>query len=231
MKLYDVVWLATGAIALVAIGTQTNIIKNILNKIKAPGQVPAQGYSYGYTPYYGYGPLVQEQYPSHIISQYPEFIYQGTESEPRAAADQQAEDEERLVQEPYPSHIISSYPPQQQPLPLPNQHLCTGECKSGTCDSQGFCIDSGCGSVIRGGSQCHKKQKQKKNNIHPTTPNENWRRPMFTVSRILHSGGTANNSALIAYYRRNKLHNDTQVCSSFRAPVWMATRRRVIVLS
>ncbi len=114
--------------------------------------------------------LTEEQYPSHILNQYnPEFEYEGTESEPRARADQQAEDEEerRLVQDP--SHIIHQYTP---PPPLPNQHLYTGECKSGTCDSQGFCIDSGCGSVIRGGDQC-KHKKHKKNNIHPTTPEKN----------------------------------------------------------
>lgn len=190
VRLDSLIWTATGVIVLVAISTKTDIIKNLLGKIRQ-GPSQSQGYAnhgyghaYGYSYGYGYEPsswsygcgyyqaLTEEQYPSQTFSQYnPEFDYQNTESQPRAAADQQAEDEERrLVQEPYPSHVIHQYvPPPPQPIP-PNQHLCTGECKPGTCDSQGFCIDSGCGSVIRGGSQCKHKHK---NNIHPTTPEEN----------------------------------------------------------
>ncbi len=220
VKLYDAVWLGTGVIVFVAVATKTRIIQNALGKIKG------QGYSYGYTPYYGYGygyapslvrqpdfrpiigdmssygfdPLIQEPYPSQILSSYNP-VGQQQQGEP-------------LISEPYPSHILHQYiPPRHQPhavqqhheeeekqpvtpppfdnyadykrnvasqpppppaqqYPLPNQHLCTGERKSGTCDSQGFCIDSGCGSVIRGGSQC-KQRKHKKNNIHPTTPEEN----------------------------------------------------------
>ena len=41
-------------------------------------------------------------------------------------------------------------PAHHQIVGHPNTHLCTGSCKAGTCDSQGFCIDDGCGSVIRG---------------------------------------------------------------------------------
>ncbi|MFY9796076.1 MAG: hypothetical protein WA323_10190 [Candidatus Nitrosopolaris sp.] len=69
----------------------------------------------------------------------------------------------------------------------PNTHLCSGSCKAGTCDSQGFCIDDGCGSVIHGGNQCTEQEREYKerhkektkgrhkghNNIHPTKPEQN----------------------------------------------------------
>jgi hypothetical protein len=42
----------------------------------------------------------------------------------------------------------------------PNRGICTGSCRPGTFDSQGFCIDSGCGSVIKS-SSCKKNGKDK----------------------------------------------------------------------
>lgn len=92
----------------------------------------------------------------------PQFDYRNTESIPRVSQDQ--------LEEMYPEGV----------KPHPNQHLCTGDCKSGTCDSQGFCIDSGCGSVIRGGSQCkkHKKQTKTKEKSHRNTI------PPITVSAL-----------------------------------------------
>jgi hypothetical protein len=42
----------------------------------------------------------------------------------------------------------------------PNTNLCTGRCKTGSCDSQGFCIDDGCGSVIKNDS-CKKENKHR----------------------------------------------------------------------
>ena len=71
-----------------------------------------------------------------------------------------------------------------QPIGTPNRHLCTGKCKEGVgggdnpCDSEGFCIDSGCGSVIRGGSQCNyegrspskSKKRPRSNNHTPPIP-------------------------------------------------------------
>jgi hypothetical protein len=68
VKLYDAVWVATGGIVLVAIATKTDVIKNLLAKIKNP-QGFYYNYNYGYGPsWYGFNPLVQEQYPSHILS-------------------------------------------------------------------------------------------------------------------------------------------------------------------
>jgi len=48
----------------------------------------------------------------------------------------------------------------------PNPNLCTNDCKPGTCDDQGFCIDSGCGSVIY--KNCKKStRKEKTHGTHP----------------------------------------------------------------
>jgi hypothetical protein len=107
---------------------------------------------------YYYDPLVQEQYPSQILQHYAPH--------------------EPLTQETHPSVIHEQYQPHIQPVGHPNQHLCTGSCKKGTCDSQGFCIDSGCGSVIRGESHCEEKKTTKgkhkgHNQIHPTSSQDN----------------------------------------------------------
>jgi hypothetical protein len=132
---------------------------------------------------YDLPPIPPKAPTKKIAKQYVQvpFDYTNTESIPRATADQQAEEQEPLVYEQYPSHIEHQYTPPPSPYTLPpqhpNQHLCTGVCKQGVgggddpCDSQGFCIDSGCGSVIRGGSQCKKKKKHH-NKIHPHNEEE-----------------------------------------------------------
>ena len=61
----------------------------------------------------------------------------------------------------------------------PNKNLCTGKCRPGTCDSQGFCIDLGCGSVIHGGSQC--KGKEGEHEKHTTTTKKKEKKPSITV--------------------------------------------------
>ncbi|MFZ0514389.1 MAG: hypothetical protein WAM14_22485, partial [Candidatus Nitrosopolaris sp.] len=56
----------------------------------------------------------------------------------------------------------------------PNTHLCSGSCKAGTCDSQKFCIDDGCGSVIKGDHQCTKQERHRKQHktTHPTSEDD-----------------------------------------------------------
>lgn len=127
MKPWDWVWAGTAGIVLIAIATKTTWIQQLIGAVKG-----RQG---GW--YYGYGSSIRAPDFRPITGDTSSYGY----CEP-------------LVQETYPSQILHQYQPHIQPVGHPNQHLCTGECKKDSCDSQGFCIDSGCDSVIRGESHC-----------------------------------------------------------------------------
>lgn len=94
----------------------------------------------------------------------PTFDYRGTESIPRVSQDQ--------LEEMYPEDGLP---------PHPNQHLCTAKCMKDSCDSQGYCIDSGCGSVIHGGKYCKDKK-----HINPKTREKSHKNtlPHITVGAL-----------------------------------------------
>ena len=73
--------------------------------------------------------------------------------------------------------IHDQYQPHIQPVGGPNRHLCTGNCKDDSCDSQGFCIDDGCGSVIHGGSQCPKRKTKTKKHHERTLTTPTYESP------------------------------------------------------
>jgi hypothetical protein len=176
MRLDSWIWVTTAGIVAIAFATKTDIIQKFLAQVKGAGHGFYYYDDYGVGGCLGYDDprVVNEPYPSEIKKEYIPFDYRGTEAQPRSTQSQEDEEEQSppLVDERYPSHIEHQYVPPRPQQQHPNQNLCTGNCMQGSCDSQGFCIDSGCGSVIRGGSQCKeektkKKKKHHNNNIHP----------------------------------------------------------------
>jgi hypothetical protein len=71
------------------------------------------------------------------------------------------------------------YIPDDQQVGGPNKHLCTGLCKKNSCDSQGFCLDSGCLSVIRGDSQCKPTSTRKEKTHTPDRTNRPSKTPSY----------------------------------------------------
>jgi hypothetical protein len=85
-----------------------------------------------------------------------------------------------------PVHPQTPYPPVVGRIG-PNRGICTGSCRPGTCDSQGFCIDSACGSVIKS-SSCKKgkdKDKDKKKKKHGKTTTTTTTSPEGTTTSTI----------------------------------------------
>jgi hypothetical protein len=75
------------------------------------------------------------------------------------------------------------FTPDKQQVGGPNKHLCTGLCKKNSCDSQGFCLDSGCFSVIRGESQCKPTSTRKEKS--PDRTNRPQKTPVYIPVPVL----------------------------------------------
>jgi hypothetical protein len=108
----------------------------------------------------------------------------------------------------------------------PNRGICTGSCRPGTCDSQGFCIDSGCGSVIKS-SSCKKNGKDvdKKKKKHGKTTTTTTTNPEgTTTSTITEPPSTV---TIPAKEKKEKCHtscNDSGFCVGESGDIIKCTR-------